>query len=543
MDASKSIIAKPDIKGSICYFALRLGIVAIILSIICIVGSNIYYKKQCKTVADTACEKVFSKAEEYWAHYLTGAYSKSKRNELRLEILKLWEDYSICSSISIGDTLYISAEECATLNCIRNSKNLVFFMDAMNSSTELKGVYHCIAIEGYDYHDMEYNVEIANVNWNKYTFSPKKMTVINPDNNEVVMDVELPGAYYNTNAMTDKDFDEVPMIMKYCGNPECNIRDYYKYLIDPTFTITAYMPDDYCCGYLSEHQDMNPHDQVLTAWVTYDNTNEEYQLEMRSDYSYISKIYAGKATSFSVKSISAIVLVYIITCAICAYLRYYKQKSVYDLFEYRKQTTDAMAHDLKTPLAIASAYVENLKENISEDKKEQYLNSIDTSIKYMNRLISDILEFSNSQESSAKIIKDEIEVRTVVEKIKDLLAPTCERKGLQIDIEGNNKVNTDIKLLEQSFLNLIGNAVKYAPADSVISIIIDKQSAVIKNKTENEIKNVDRLLEPYVKGDTYRGENTGSGLGLAIADSNLGKLGYKLSVDVTDKVFTATIKF
>ena len=54
-------------------------------------------------------------------------------------------------------------------------------------------------------------------------------------------------------------------------------------------------------------------------------------------------------------------------------------------------------------MAIASAYVENLKENINENKKEQYLNSIGESIDYMNRLINDILEFSNAQYSAYEI--------------------------------------------------------------------------------------------------------------------------------------------
>ena len=56
----------------------------------------------------------------------------------------------------------------------------------------------------------------------------------------------------------------------------------------------------------------------------------------------------------------------LIIALIPATIRYNINKRNYEIFEYRRQTTNAMAHDLKTPIASIVAYTEILENNIDQ---------------------------------------------------------------------------------------------------------------------------------------------------------------------------------
>lgn len=78
--------------------------------------------------------------------------------------------------------------------------------------------------------------------------------------------------------------------------------------------------------------------------------------------------------------------------------RYMKAKSAYDMKCYRIETTNAMAHDLKTPLTAISGYAENLLSQVQVDKREYYAKAILSNIEYMDQMIHDILELSKSED-------------------------------------------------------------------------------------------------------------------------------------------------
>jgi len=120
-------------------------------------------------------------------------------------------------------------------------------------------------------------------------------------------------------------------------------------------------------------------------------------------------------------------------------------------------------------------------------------------------------------------------------------------------VEGEASVKTDLALWKQAVNNLISNSVKYGTAGGKIEIKITGFSAnnlpvtgstllTIKNPVSSDIPDAPKLLEPFVKGDWARGENSGSGLGLSIADNNLRSLGFRLEVKCENKQFIARIK-
>lgn len=229
---------------------------------------------------------------------------------------------------------------------------------------------------------------------------------------------------------------------------------------------------------------------------------------------------------------------------IISMILYFRAKSIFDVFEYRRKTTEAMAHDLKTPLAITSVYVDNLKESLATDKErcQYHAEQIEDSVKYLNSLVNNILEYSNSQREDKIFAKEEIDVRKEIDEYVTKVKPTADAKGIKIKVDGADSRKTDKKLWTQSIANLIDNAIKHGSAKGEITITIAKNLVEITNSVEVDIAEPMRFTEPFVKGAEERGENTGSGLGLAIAKNNLERLGFKLAVTCQDKKFTVRIR-
>ena len=71
---------------------------------------------------------------------------------------------------------------------------------------------------------------------------------------------------------------------------------------------------------------------------------------------------------------------------------YLTRKTRYDRQEYRRNMTNAMAHDLKTPLMAMSGYAENLPANVHTDKRQQYAEAISENVRRMNGMIEQMLE-------------------------------------------------------------------------------------------------------------------------------------------------------
>lgn len=218
------------------------------------------------------------------------------------------------------------------------------------------------------------------------------------------------------------------------------------------------------------------------------------------------------------------------------------QRRKYDIFEYRRKMTDAMAHDLKSPMAAISAYAENLSDNIATDKKEYYADKIEEKVAQMNKMVNDILEFSKSENAPAVINKVNVDIGDVIGKAVADNEHTIDDRFLKINCDKKNiTIQTDLKLFSQAITNLINNAALYSKEGTVIDIAFDEYSLVISNIPKDEVDDAEDLKQPFVKGSAERGTH-GSGLGLAIAENNLAILGFKLSVSNDEGRFVATVK-
>lgn len=220
---------------------------------------------------------------------------------------------------------------------------------------------------------------------------------------------------------------------------------------------------------------------------------------------------------------------------------YNSNKRKYEVSEYRRKMINAMAHDLKTPLAAISGYAENLSYHIGSDKQEYYAGKIGDKAAQMTEMINNILDFSKTEELSANIKNESVDIDSVITEVIADNDHMVKARSLKINYEQNAvTVNTDKELFKQAVANLIGNAVQHSKEGTIVDISCNNSSVVIINTVDKKVDDIKSIREPFVKGIESRGNN-GNGLGLAIADNNLAMLRYKLELKTEGNKFYAII--
>lgn len=195
------------------------------------------------------------------------------------------------------------------------------------------------------------------------------------------------------------------------------------------------------------------------------------------------------------------------------------------LNEFRSNLIDTVSHELRTPLTSIQGYTSRLMRNdiiIDEETKQKSLRIIKEQSERLKRLIEDLLTIPDIEGTRLRTNIETVYMPEVFETAK-ILVKNKENKQIVINIsEDFPNVSGDKTRLEQVFVNLIENAVKYAKPDSVITV----DTAIVENKAKFFVKNecdvippkqLKKLFEKFVRLDDNTTRTTrGTGLGLFI---------------------------
>lgn len=87
------------------------------------------------------------------------------------------------------------------------------------------------------------------------------------------------------------------------------------------------------------------------------------------------------------------------------------------LEEYYVRTSNAIAHDLKTPLTAVSGYAENLLENVHTEKREYYAKAILNNVGRINGILESMLQLTNSNSIKSSLNKREVSLPELTEDV------------------------------------------------------------------------------------------------------------------------------
>ena len=218
-------------------------------------------------------------------------------------------------------------------------------------------------------------------------------------------------------------------------------------------------------------------------------------------------------------------------------------KKEQELVSRQREYTNALAHDLKTPLMAISGYTENLQSNMKPEKQEHYYQAIYSNIDYMSRLIMDMLSLARLQQPEEPLRKERIELRKLAEGTAACFELERKEKNLQLEIQGSGYMEADPQLMERALKNLVENAVKYSPAGEAIQIrLADNRIQITNTGVTLPKEKWNAVFQPYVKGDEARERESGIGLGLAIVKDIAELHGFQCRLECTEQATTVTVE-
>jgi K+-sensing histidine kinase KdpD len=142
-----------------------------------------------------------------------------------------------------------------------------------------------------------------------------------------------------------------------------------------------------------------------------------------------------------------------------------------------------VAHDLRTPLASISWSTQNLLDGVVGDlnpSQADYLESTQRSVAYLNRLVGNLLEISRIEKNGLVVELERVELAAILKQAILTLEPVAASKQVILrsqEPDPGVAVRAHADKLLEVVINLLDNAIKYAPPKSQVEMSVERQPA------------------------------------------------------------------
>ncbi|MBC2777312.1 sensor histidine kinase [Parasphingopyxis marina] len=211
------------------------------------------------------------------------------------------------------------------------------------------------------------------------------------------------------------------------------------------------------------------------------------------------------------------------------------------------------SHELRTPLASLLGYIETLQDGAAKDKKtrNRFLEVMHGEASRMQRLIGDLMSLSRIEAERFRPPAETIELGPLIDEACQATCATLGTDLAQIRIESADKsvaIAGDRVQIAQLVSNLVGNALKYSPEESPVTVAYESVSEtmvrlVIEDRGEGiSPEHLPRLTERFYRVDPGRSRSMGgTGLGLAIVKHIVERHRGRLNIESEPGVGTRVI--
>lgn len=204
-----------------------------------------------------------------------------------------------------------------------------------------------------------------------------------------------------------------------------------------------------------------------------------------------------------------------------------------DKIRLKKQLTNNINHELKTPVASILVCLELLRDHLemlSEEKKRELNDRIFANAQRLNSLLKDVAAITRMDEGEEMIEKAPVDL---AELVNDVVAEEQLRTSMNITVDMPQlKINGNRQLLESIFRNLIDNAISYSGGSEIV-IKADNEGnfTVSDNGCGVPDEHLPHIFERFYRIDKGRSRAAGgTGLGLSIVRNAVGIHGSDISV-------------
>ena len=218
------------------------------------------------------------------------------------------------------------------------------------------------------------------------------------------------------------------------------------------------------------------------------------------------------------------------------------------IMKHEKRTLDMaisnIAHDIRTPLTIASGYTQQLIKH--PDNSSETLNKIAHHQDLVSKRLEALLEYRHLMEGAVKPKLEELDLSTFITKKTLAYYDVFQSSQIVLDfnVEPGLKTTTDEDMLDRIIQNLLGNVLKHGKEQARLSLKKAENRLVLEidNLVKKPIKNIDNLSNRFYSENLSDTEES-SGLGLYITEELVHLLGADMKLVADEEWFSVFIYF
>ena len=210
---------------------------------------------------------------------------------------------------------------------------------------------------------------------------------------------------------------------------------------------------------------------------------------------------------------------------VVSFVMLYKNQMNYEI--RNQKLTRGIAHELKTPLAVTKATVENW-DYFDDDRRKDYSKRIINEVDHMSDMVGKLVEVSKIKEGSSKPVRKEVDMSLltggIIERSKELIR----ERNIIMTFNHDEKpytVYADPDMMNIVISNFISNAIKYCDHSIMIRLIRNGRRiefSITNDGAKIEKKDLDKIWDVFYTTDKARTDRmSSSGVGLSVVKSIL----------------------
>lgn len=212
--------------------------------------------------------------------------------------------------------------------------------------------------------------------------------------------------------------------------------------------------------------------------------------------------------------------------------------------QQEKKTLDMaisnIAHDIRTPLTIASGYTQQLLKDADKEQMDQQLQKIADNLSMVSRRLEALMEYRRLMEGAIRPKLERVDLFQLVTQQLFAYYDAFQRAGIDLDVDlsENLLLETDSDIFDRIIQNMLSNVLKHGREAASISLKKEGQKVIfrVKNKVQKPILHLDKLTNRFYSENLSSSEES-SGLGLYITQQLVEILGGDLSIQAEDDWF------
>ena len=217
----------------------------------------------------------------------------------------------------------------------------------------------------------------------------------------------------------------------------------------------------------------------------------------------------------------------------------------------QKKLVANVSHDFRSPLTSIKGFLEAMKDGtIPPELYPKYIGIVLNETERLIKLTNSLLTLNNLNTKGMILEKTDFDINLVIRNTVAAFEHSCIEKKIAVELvlTGNTMpVNADMGKIQQVLYNLLDNAIKFSPTNSIIKIeTYEKHNKIFVSVKDNGIgipkESLKQIWSRFYKTDLSRGKDKkGTGLGLSIAKEIIQSHNENINVISTEGVGTEFI--